>query len=86
MSSFYSSSTLSVSVKNLLWLILTPTTRRIQIVTEGKKRKLIIKDCKIDDTANITVKVPGDESSAPLKVARKSTNTDLDTKLFIFHI
>ena len=86
MSSFYSSSTLSVSVKNLLWLILTPTTRRIQIVTEGKKRKLIIKDCKIDDTANITVKVPGDESSAPLKVARKSTNTDLDTNFssFIF--
>ena len=50
------------------------TTCRIQIVTEGKKRKLIIKDCKIDDTANITVKVPGDESSAPLKVARKSTH------------
>ena len=42
-------------------------------MTEGKKRKLIIKDCKIDDTANITIKVPGDESSAPLKVARKST-------------
>ena len=43
-------------------------------MTEGKKRKLIIKDCKIDDTAGITVKVPGDESSAPLNVARKSTN------------
>ena len=50
------------------------TTCRIQIVTEGKKRKLIIKDCKIDDTANITVKAPGDESSDPLKVARKSTH------------
>ena len=47
-------------------------------MTEGKKRKLIIKDCKIDDTANITIKVPGDESSAPLKVARKST-----TKIWI---
>ena len=43
-------------------------------MTQGKKRKLIIKDCKIDDTANITCKVPGDESSAPLNVARKSTN------------
>ena len=66
-------------------------------MTEGKKRKLIIKDCKIDDTAGITIKVffvvaffckilfnihvikitikvPGDESSAPLKVARKSPN------------
>merc|ERR1719239_1251980 len=49
---------------------IVPDGKRIQIVTEGKKRKLIIKDCKIDDTANITVKVPGDESSAPLKVAR----------------
>merc|ERR1719397_797649 len=48
---------------------IVPDGKRIQIVTEGKKRKLIIKDCKIDDTANITVKVPGDESSAPLKVA-----------------
>ena len=26
-------------------------------MTEGKKRKLIIKDCKIDDTAGITIKV-----------------------------
>ena len=40
-------------------------------MAEGKKRKLIIKDCKIDDTAGITVKVPGDESSAPLNVKRK---------------
>merc|ERR1712012_1438161 len=37
-------------------------------VAEGEKRKLIIKDCKVDDTAGITVKVPGDESSAPLNV------------------
>merc|ERR1719300_2319315 len=48
---------------------IVPDGKRIQIVTQGKKRKLIIKDCKIDDTANITCKVPGDESSAPLNVA-----------------
>merc|ERR1712088_1024359 len=47
---------------------IVPDGKRIQIVSEGKKRKLIIKDCKIDDTAGITVKVPGDESSAPLNV------------------
>lgn len=47
---------------------IVPDGKRIQIVSEGKKRKLIIKDCKVDDTAGITVKVPGDESSAPLNV------------------
>merc|ERR1712223_2704 len=47
---------------------IVPDGKRIQTVSEGKKRKLIIKDCKIDDTAGITVKVPGDESSAPLNV------------------
>merc|ERR1712226_1218263 len=48
---------------------IVPDGKRIQVVVEGKKRKLIIKNCKLDDTAMITAKVPGDESSAPLEVA-----------------
>ena len=48
---------------------------RIQIVVEGKKRKLIIKNCKLDDTSMISCKVPGDESSAPLDVMRKYSAT-----------
>ena len=44
---------------------------RIQIVSEGKKRKLIIKNCKIEDAGMITAKTTGDERSAPLGVKRK---------------
>merc|ERR1719289_817500 len=47
---------------------IVPDGKRIQIISEGKKRKLIIKNCKIDDTAMITAKTIGDESSAPLDV------------------
>jgi len=47
---------------------IVPDGKRIQIISEGKKRKLIIKNCKIDDTAMITAKTVGDESSAPLDV------------------
>ena len=44
---------------------------RIQIVAEGKKRKLIIKNCKLEDAGMITAKTIGDERSAPLGVKRK---------------
>merc|ERR1712106_526198 len=47
---------------------IVPDGKRIQIVVEGKKRKLIIKNCKIEDTGMITAKTLGDESSAPLDV------------------
>jgi len=46
-----------------------PDGKRIQIVSEGKKRKLIIKNCKIEDAGMITAKTTGDERSAPLGVA-----------------
>ena len=45
---------------------------RIQIVSEGKKRKLIIKNCKLEDAGMITAKTTGDERSAPLGVKRKT--------------
>ena len=48
-----------------------PDGKRIQIVSEGKKRKLIIKNCKIEDAGMITAKTTGDERSAPLGVARE---------------
>ena len=41
---------------------------RIQIVSEGKKRKLIIKNCKLDDGGMISAKTNSDEVSAPLEV------------------
>jgi len=41
---------------------------RIQIVCEGKKRKLIIKNCKLDDGGMISAKTNSDEVSAPLEV------------------
>ena len=45
---------------------------RIQIVSEGKKRKLIIKNCKLEDAGMITAQTIGDERSAPLGVKRKT--------------
>ena len=45
---------------------------RVQIVAEGKKRKLIIKNCKLEDAGMITAKTVGDERSAPLGVKRKT--------------
>jgi len=47
---------------------IVPDGKRVQIISEGKKRKLIIKNCKLEDTAMITAKTVGDESSAPLEV------------------
>jgi len=47
---------------------IVPDGKRIQIVAEGKKRKLIIKNCKLDDAGMITAKTTGDEVSAPLEV------------------
>jgi len=47
---------------------IVPDGKRIQIISEGKKRKLVIKNCKLEDSGMITAKVPGDEVSAPLEV------------------
>jgi len=47
---------------------IVPDGKRIQIVCEGKKRKLIIKNCKLEDAGMITAKTNADEVSAPLEV------------------
>lgn len=44
---------------------------RIQIVSDGKKRKLVINGCKLEDAGNITCKTNADESSANLGVQCK---------------
>ena len=46
-----------------------PDGKRIVIVKEGKKRKLVINGCKMEDAGQITAKTNADESTAPLKVA-----------------
>ena len=46
-----------------------PDDKRVFIVAEGKKRKLIIKDTLLSDSGEITVKTNTDKSSANLKVA-----------------
>ena len=46
-----------------------PDGKRIVIVKEGKKRKLVINGCKLEDAGQITAKTNADESTAPLKVA-----------------
>jgi len=45
---------------------------RVQIVKDGKKRKLIINGCKLEDAGKITVKSNADESSADLGVKCES--------------
>uniref|UniRef100_A0A0K2U6Y3 Uncharacterized protein n=1 Tax=Lepeophtheirus salmonis TaxID=72036 RepID=A0A0K2U6Y3_LEPSM len=42
--------------------------KRVQIIKEGKKRKLIINKCKLEDAGNITVQTNADSSSADLNV------------------
>jgi hypothetical protein len=44
----------------------------LQIVKEGKKRKLIINGAKLEDAGKITVKSNADEASAPLGVKCKT--------------
>merc|ERR1719381_361772 len=47
---------------------IVPDGKRITIVSEGKKRKLIIKNCKLDDAGMISAKTNAEEVSAPLEV------------------
>jgi len=47
---------------------IVPDGKRIQIISEGKKRKLVIKNCKLEDSGMISAKTTGDEVSAPLEV------------------
>ena len=47
---------------------------RVEIVVEGKKRKLIFKDTHLEDAGEITCKTNRDSSSCVLKVARKHQN------------
>ena len=61
---------------------IVPDGKRIQIVSEGKKRKLIIKNCKLEDAGMITAKTIGDERSAPLGVARKSSSCTVSYNIF----
>ena len=46
-------------------------SKRVQIVKDGKKRKLVFKDTLLSDAGDITVKTIMDESNAKLSVARK---------------
>jgi len=45
-----------------------PDGKRVVIVKEGKKRKLVINGVKMEDAGQITVKSNADESTAPLNV------------------
>ena len=47
--------------------------RRIQVVKEGKKRKLVINGVKLEDAGKITCKTNADEASADLGVKREFT-------------
>lgn len=51
---------------------INPEDGRVEIVVEGKKRKLIFKDTHLEDAGEITCKTNRDSSSCTLKVARKS--------------
>ena len=41
---------------------------RVQVIKDGKKRKLVINGCKLEDAGKITCKTNADESSADLGV------------------
>jgi len=51
---------------------------RIQIVNENEKQILIIKDAKLDDTANYEIKIGNVKSAASLKVKGILKNNFLD--------
>ena len=46
---------------------------RIQVVKEGKKRKLVINGAKMEDAGKITAKTNADETSCDLGVKRMYT-------------
>ena len=50
------------------WICIFFCVSRVQIVKDGKKRKLIINGCKLEDAGKITCKTNADESSADLGV------------------
>ena len=50
---------------------INPDDGRVEIVVEGKKRKLVFKDTFLEDAGEITCKTNKDSSSCILKVARK---------------
>ncbi len=56
-----------------------PDGKRVVIVADGKKRKLVIKDTLLSDAGEITCKTNTDEAGCKLDVARKSMNTILNT-------
>merc|ERR1711981_1467125 len=47
---------------------IVPDGKRVVVVKEGKKRKLLINGAKLEDTGTITCKTNADETSAPLNV------------------
>ena len=50
---------------------ITPEDGRVEIVVEGKKRKLVFKDTRLEDAGEITCKTNKDSSSCVLNVACK---------------
>ena len=52
-----------------------PYNQRIQIVKEGKKRRLVINGAKLEDAGKITAKTNADETSCNLGVKSKHIET-----------
>ncbi len=50
-----------------------PLLNRVQVIKDGKKRKLVINGCKLEDAGKITCKTNADEASADLGVKCEST-------------
>ena len=63
---------------------ITPEDGRVEIVVDGKKRKLIFKDTHLEDAGEITCKTNKDSSSCMLRVARKFQDKVVRTFLKIF--
>ena len=57
-------------------------TFRIQVVKEGKKRKLVINGAKMEDAGKITAKTNADETSCDLGVKRKYTKFTIMKNFF----
>lgn len=51
---------------------INPDDKRVNVVVDGLKRKLVIKDTLLSDAGEIQARTNKDESSAKLRVARES--------------
>ena len=51
---------------------INPDDKRVQVICDGLKRKLVIKDAHLSDSGEVQARTNVDETSAKLQVARKS--------------